>query len=118
MAVKNPFGRTVEQSTPHATYRSPDGSWEWLVLKTYRRPDMEDQYSRWFCATQGPGTFGSWELGDGYAKDISGHGTLVAATPEWIEHYGPIVDESLMLGPIDLLTGRVAATGRILGSIL
>jgi len=111
--VPNPFSKTVKEpweDNAYATYTAP--GFTWLVLKTYQRPDMEDQYSRWFCATQGPGTFGSWELGDGYAKDISGHGTLVAATHEWVEHYGPIVLESLTLGPIDLLTGTVMATGR------
>jgi len=89
MAGKNPFGRTVEQSTPHATYRSLDGSWEWLVLKTYQRPDMEGQHSRWFCAVMSPFLFGSHELGDGYANDVRMHGILVPeeSTPEWVDAY-------------------------------
>jgi len=113
--VPNPFSKTVKQpwaDNAYATYTA-DG-WVWLVLKTYRRPDMEDGFSRWFLATMSPYTFGSYELGDGYAKDVKGHGVLTAATPEWIEHYGPVVEEeSLMLGPIDLRTGTVAATGEI-----
>jgi hypothetical protein len=106
MAVKNPFGKTVEQSTPHATYRSPDGSWEWLVLKTYQRPDMEDQHSRWFLAVMSPFLYGSHELGDGYARDIRNQGILIPeeSTPEWVEAYG---GDTMKLGPFNLLTGEV-----------
>ena len=70
--VPNPFGKTVKEpweDNAYATYTAP--GFTWLVLKTYQRPDKENQYSRWFCATQGPGTFGSWELGDGYVRDIT-----------------------------------------------
>ena len=89
MADKNPFGKTVDQSTPYATYRSLDGSWEWLVLKTYQRPDMEEQYSRWFLATMSPFLYGSHELGDGYAADVRQHGVLIPeeSTPEWVAIY-------------------------------
>jgi hypothetical protein len=85
MAEKNPFGKTVEQASAYATYVR-DG-WEWLVLKTYQRPDKEDGYSRWFLAVKSPFTFGSHELGDGYAKEVMEHGVLADCTPEWREHY-------------------------------
>ena len=42
------------------------------VLKKYQRPDKEAEnpFARWFVATKSPYTYGNWELGDGYVRDI------------------------------------------------
>jgi len=93
---KNPFGKSRKTETPYATYRSRDGSWEWRILKTWKRPDTEasDEYARWFVAAKSPHTFGSFELGDEYCNrndfspGIRNIGILVSCTREWFEHYG------------------------------
>ena len=38
-----------------------------LMNKT--RP-VENPYARWFCAVKSPNTYGSWEYGDTYARDV------------------------------------------------
>ena len=67
----NPFGKTRKVDDPYATYRGPEG-WEWRVLKTYQRPDKEksNQCARWLCAVKSPYTYGSFEMGDTYVRDI------------------------------------------------
>ncbi len=92
--MANPFGKTVKQDAPYAVYKS--GTWTWKVLKTYKQPSSEakDQFSRWFLAVTSPYTFGSAELGDGYAADIIRQGRIVEATPEWQVHYGKVQEET------------------------
>ena len=97
--MKNPFGRRVEQpweDNAYATYTAP--GFVWKVLKTYQHPDNEGSHATWLFATQGPGTFGSWEIGDGYAEDVKAHGTLIHATEAWQEHYGAPVEVVLYGG--------------------
>lgn len=82
--------KTADKDTPHAIFRSPDGTWEWRVLKTYKaaKNEKNDPYARWFVAVKSPYTFGSFELGDTYAGEVRTHGSLVEATEEWREAYG------------------------------
>jgi len=44
-------------------------------------------YARWFVAAKSPMTYGDFEMGDTYATEITNIGNLVAASPEWAEHY-------------------------------
>ena len=85
--MPNPFGKTRAQEKPYAIYRA--GRIEWRVLKTYKQPSNEskDIYARWYLATSSPNTYGTRELGDGYAKDIRDNAILIEAEPEWLEHY-------------------------------
>jgi hypothetical protein len=84
--AKNPFGKGRKQDAPYAIYTSGMG-WEWRILKTYKLPVSEasDHFARWFVAARSPHTWGSFELGDTYRRDVITHGRLVAAEPEWVE---------------------------------
>jgi len=84
--AKNPFGKSRKQDAPYAIYTSHMG-WEWRILKTYKLPDTEvsDIYARWFVAARSPHTYGSFELGDTYRRDVLQHGRLVAADTEWLD---------------------------------
>jgi len=44
-------------------------------------------YARWFVAAKSPMSYGDFEMGDTYATEITNIGNLVAASPEWAEHY-------------------------------
>ena len=44
-------------------------------------------YARWFVAAKSPMTYGDFEMGDTYATELTNIGNLVAASPEWAEHY-------------------------------
>ncbi len=72
MAEKNLCGKTRPTDKPYEIWTSTDGTWEWRVLKKYQAPskETENQYARWFCAVKSPFTYGSFELGDVYVKDI------------------------------------------------
>ena len=86
----NPFGRTVPQEDPYATYVN-DAGWTWYVVKTYQHPDNEDGYSRWFCYVSSPHTFGGFGLGDVYRKDVINNARLLNGTDGWIVNYSRFV---------------------------
>lgn len=68
--------RKVED--PYEVWQSQDG-WEWRVLKKYQSPEKEasNPFARWMCAVKSPFTFGSWEYGDTYVKDVKSQATRV-----------------------------------------
>jgi hypothetical protein len=70
--MKNEKGKAREVDNPYEIYKN--GDWEWRVLKHYQSPEAEakNPYARVFCAVKSPMTYGSWEYGDTYIKDIIG----------------------------------------------
>jgi hypothetical protein len=89
--MPNPFGKSRPTMSPYAIYTAGDITWH--VTKTYKMPKSEakDQFARWMVQAKSSATFGSFEGGDTYRQDILRYGRLVAATPEWIEHYGTLL---------------------------
>jgi len=87
--MANPFAKTRKTDMPYAIYQGP-GGFEWRVLKTYKTPanEAKDAYARWFVAAKSDMTYGDFEMGDTYAKEVRTYGRLVAATPEWLEAHG------------------------------
>lgn len=69
---KNLCGKTRNVNDPYEIWLSYDGTWEWRVLKKYQKPSLEakNQYARWFCAVKTPMTFGSYNMGDTYVREI------------------------------------------------
>ena len=65
----NPCGKTRPVESPYEIWASPDGSWEHRVLKKWQADDNKP-FARWFVAVKSPFTFGSWEYGDSYVKDV------------------------------------------------
>jgi hypothetical protein len=74
---KNECSKTRPVDNPYEIWKSLDGSWEWRVLKKYQSPENEvkNEFARWFCAVRSPFTYGDWEYGDTYIKDIKQHAT-------------------------------------------
>jgi len=72
MAEKNGKAKTRPVDNPYEVYKS--GDWEWRVLKHYQAPEKEraNPLARVLVAAKSPATFGSWEYGDTYLKDIPG----------------------------------------------
>lgn len=86
--AKNPFGKSRDAVKPYAIYKGANG-FEWRVLKTYKKPENEDEYARWFVSATSDLMFdGEYEYGDTYATEILAYGNLVYAEPEWQAHYG------------------------------
>jgi hypothetical protein len=82
MARKNHAAKSRKQDQPYEVWVAP--GFEWRVLKKWQANDSTP-YARWFCATKGPGTFGSYELGDGYVVDIKTYGTLLWRDPAYAQ---------------------------------
>lgn len=76
--AKNECGKTRKIEEPYEIWKM--GDWEWRVLKKYQSPENEktNQYARWFCGVKSPFTYGSFELGDCYVKDITGSANRVS----------------------------------------
>ena len=71
--LKNQCGKTRPVEKPYEIWENPRSGFVFRVLKKYQRPDKEadNPYARWFVATKSPYTYGNWELGDGYVRDIT-----------------------------------------------
>jgi len=86
---KNKFGKTVKVDNPYAIYKNDRTNFEHRVLKTYQSKDKEskNEYARWYVASRSPYTYGSWEYGDIYVKDVISYHNLIASTDEWKKEY-------------------------------
>jgi hypothetical protein len=64
--MANPFAKSRPVNQPYAIYRAGDLIWH--VLKTYKQVKNEDTYARWMVAAKSDATFGSFDMGDTYAR--------------------------------------------------
>lgn len=78
LPTKNTKAKTRDIASPYETYAS--NGWEWRVLKHYQNPanEAKNPYARVFCAvrspmTWSPMTYGKWEYGDTYCREIPGY---------------------------------------------
>lgn len=56
---------------PYQVWQSPNGKYEWRVLKTYQLSRDEDKPgARWYCALTNPSIYPDYKYGDVYVKDI------------------------------------------------
>ena len=83
MSAKNECAKTRKLEDPYETWkcRMDMGfgdiiNIESRVLKKYQAPknEAENPYARWFTAAKSEATFGSWEYGDTYVRDIVSSG--------------------------------------------
>ena len=85
MSKTNPCSKTRKLDNPYEVweFRMQLGldvlNIEYRVLKKYKNPENEakDPYARWHTAAKSEATFGNWEYGDMYAKDITSTGRRV-----------------------------------------
>jgi hypothetical protein len=72
--AKNTKGKTRKVDDPYEIYdgSGPLSGWQWRVLKHYQSPENEKKnpYARVFCAVKSPLTYGEWEMGDVYCRNI------------------------------------------------
>lgn len=82
--MKNECLKERKVDNPYEIWKA--GNWEWRVLKKWQVND-EKPYARWFCAVKSPATFGSYDLGDVYVKEIKDNATKVSneITEKWGE---------------------------------
>tara|TARA_R100000664_G_scaffold15052_1_gene23449 strand:- start:59 stop:343 length:285 start_codon:yes stop_codon:yes gene_type:complete len=91
---KNPLGKSRKVENPYATFKAivRGDEFEIRILKTYKlaKNETNDPYARWFTVAKSPMTFGSWEYGDSYRKEITDNFRLTYASPEFSEAYPDI----------------------------
>jgi len=85
--AKNPLGIRRDIEDPYATFMA--GGCEIRVLKTYKlaKNEIADPYARWHTVGKSPMTFGSWEYGDTYRREVTDNFQLTYASDEFIEAY-------------------------------
>lgn len=85
--AKNPLGKSRDIENPYATFMN--GDFEIRILKTYKLAKNEkgDENARWYTVARSPMTYGSWEYGDTYRKEVTDNFRLTYASPEFIEAY-------------------------------
>ena len=88
--AKNPLGKGKKVDDPYAIFKA--GDFEIRVLKTYKVAKNEegDQYARWYTVAKSPMTYGSWEYGDTYRREVIENFSLTYASPEFTEAYPEI----------------------------
>ena len=76
---KNECAKTRKVEDPYEIWTHEMSGFEWRVLKKYQNAENEEknEYARWFCAVKSPMTWGSWEYGDVYVKDIKEMGNRI-----------------------------------------
>jgi hypothetical protein len=91
--LKNECNKERDKDNPYEIWKSVDGTWEWRVLKKWQMDD-DKPFARWFCAVKSPMTYGGFDIGDVYVKDIRENAIKV-----WSEKEGDIqkdwVDEHI-----------------------
>ena len=84
----NQFGKCRDVEEPYAVYTDTWGQFETRVLKTYQQYEKEQDNpnARWFVAVKSRHTYGCWQYGDQYARNVPGELTL--GSEAWIKQYG------------------------------
>jgi len=85
MPTKNECAKTRKVTDPYEIWkcRMEIGfdvlNVEYRVLKKYQAPkgEAENPFARWYTAAKSEATFGSWEYGDTYVRDIVSTGRKV-----------------------------------------
>ena len=85
MSKSNPCSKTRELNNPYEVWKCKMQlgfdvlEIEYRILKKYKSPENEakDPSARWLTAAKSDATFGNWEYGDMYAKDIISSGRRI-----------------------------------------
>ena len=74
--AKNTQAKRRPVEDPYEVWRSPDGEWEWKVLKKYQVDDNKP-YAKWLVAVKSPYNFGGTSTGDEYVATVKRGGRKV-----------------------------------------
>ena len=80
------MNKTRKIENPYATFQM--GTFVSQVLRAYttKLPE-ENQHVRFYTAAKSDNTYGSYEYGDVYIKELTDNFELVYASPEFIKQY-------------------------------
>ena len=99
--TKNLLGRSRTKENPYAIWQGfgAFGDTEVRLLKTYQKHDREQKnpYAKWFVAVRSDHTYGSFDRGDSYIREVLQNMTLKQADPLFTEQYGVTVPDGVEL---------------------
>tara|TARA_R110002124_G_scaffold228922_1_gene394228 strand:+ start:88 stop:438 length:351 start_codon:yes stop_codon:yes gene_type:complete len=81
--MKNLMNKTRTAENPYATFEK--GSFVSHVIRAYTT--KQEEFSRWYTVAKSDMSFGQYEIGDTYIKEITDNLELVYASPEFIKQY-------------------------------
>lgn len=88
---KNLLGKSRTKDNPYATFEGegPFGNTTVHLLKTYQKPakELENAYARWFVAVSSDFTYGSYDIGDSYLRDVIRGLTITYSSHEFKQNY-------------------------------
>jgi hypothetical protein len=89
--TKNLLSKARDKSNPWAVFRGQShfGQTTVKLLKTYQKPVKEilNEHARWQVAVKSDYTFGGYDIGDSYLRDVVRGLRLTHATDEFKENY-------------------------------
>ena len=98
---KNLLGKSRTKENPYAIWQGfgAFGDTEVRLLKTYPKPERENKnpYAKWFVAVRSDHTYGSYDMGDSYIREVLQDMTLKQADPLFTEQYGVTVPDGVEL---------------------
>lgn len=87
--MKNLMNKTRKIDNPYATFKM--GNFVSQILRAYSTKTPEDNpHVAWYTGAKSDHTYGSYEYGDTYIKEITDNLELVFASPEFIKQYPKI----------------------------
>ena len=99
--AKNLLGKSRTKENPYAIWQGfgAFGDTEVRLLKTYQTPanEQKNQFARWFVAVRSDHTYGSYDMGDSYIREVLRDMTLKQADPLFEEQYGITVPDGVEL---------------------
>lgn len=76
--MKNECSKLRPVENPYEVWKGC--GFEWRVLKKYQSPEKEakNAFARWHCAVKSPYTYGGWDRGDVYVREIKSQAVKVS----------------------------------------
>ena len=86
--MKNLMNKTRTAENPYATFKK--GNFVSHVIRAYGKSAIapeENVWASWYTVAKSDLTYGAYEYGDAYIKEITDNLELVYASPEFIKQY-------------------------------
>ena len=83
--MKNLMNKTRTAGNPYATFSNQMGDFVSHVIRAYST--KQEEFSRWYTVAKSDMTYGQYEYGDVYIKELTDNFELVYASPEFIKQY-------------------------------
>jgi hypothetical protein len=81
--MKNLMNKTRTADNPYATFQK--GDFISHVIRAYST--KQEEFSRWYTVAKSDMSYGTYEYGDVYIKELTDNLELVYASPEFIKQY-------------------------------